>query len=344
VQRLAQETAEMTVIGLDIGGANLKAAAAAGTARSRPFALWKRPGNLAAELRQLLLGWPPVTRFAITMTGELCDCFVDRSDGVRHILSAVVEVAGRAPVHVWRTDGRFASLEESLTDPLPAASANWLALATFACRFVNNSPALVLDVGSTTTDIVPVIDGRPAPLGRDDASRLDSRELIYTGVRRTPICALLDLGEGMAEFFATTLDVYLILGMLAENERDCDTADGRPATREFASARLARMLGSDGPPPETIQRFAERIAMRQRDLIAKALMKVATALPQPPQRIVTAGSGSFLAQAAIDEFGRASFSNPEVIDLRKNLGQESSTAACARAVATLLTETEPLFN
>ena len=44
----------MAIIGLDIGGANLKAATADGAAQSRPFALWKRPRELAAELNKLL--------------------------------------------------------------------------------------------------------------------------------------------------------------------------------------------------------------------------------------------------------------------------------------------------
>jgi len=330
----------MNVIGLDIGGANLKAARLGGAARLRPFALWKRPDDLIDELRQLLSGWPAADRFAVTMTAELCDCFADRSAGVRHVLGAVAQVTGQKPVQIWRTDGRFASLTESSTDPMPAASANWLALATFASRFASNSSAVVLDVGSTTTDITPLLDGRPIPAGRTDRDRLQSRELVYIGGRRTPICALLEPGEGMAEFFATTLDVGLIVGAIQENEHDRDTADGRPATRVHANARLARMLGADAEiiSNEAIHRFAKRLARTQRDAIVSALETVVARLPQMPKAAVLCGSGGFVAASALQEFSRRRQLGLEIIDLHRYLGPEASTAACALAVATLLSE------
>src|SRR5437867_4457715 len=95
------------VLGLDVGGANLEAAHTGGAARSRPFPLWKRPHDLAAALRALVAVLPPADRVAVTMTGELCDCFPTSRDGVRHILAAVAAVFPPPAVRVWRTDGRF---------------------------------------------------------------------------------------------------------------------------------------------------------------------------------------------------------------------------------------------
>src|SRR5207302_4679388 len=127
------------------------------------------------------------------------------------------------------------------------------------------------DIGSTTTDLVPLRDGKPIPSGRSDPERLRHRELVYTGIRRTPVCALLGSG-GAAEWFATTLDVYLILGELAEHRGDCDTADGRPATRDGAHARLARMLCADRETSTEaqIRRLALRIRNRQLRLLRRA--------------------------------------------------------------------------
>src|SRR5689334_4768543 len=178
------------VLGLDIGGANLKAAHSSGAARSRPFALWKSPAALPGALRQLLRGWPPYDLLAVTMTGELCDCFATKREGVRALLDAV-SAAGAVPARVWLTDGRLVGIGAARSRPLRAAAANWLALATFAGRFAPRGPALLIDVGSTTTDIVPLMDGRPVPRGRTDAQRLRCDELAYTGVIRTPLCALL---------------------------------------------------------------------------------------------------------------------------------------------------------
>src|SRR5262249_58388006 len=141
-------------------------------------------------------------------------------------------------------DGRRVALDTARKDPLPVAAATWLALATFAGRQAPRGPALLIDIGSTTTDIVPLLDGRPVPRGRTDTERLHASELAYTGVIRTPLCAILGT-RGMAEFFATTRDAFLLLGRLPEDSSDCDTADGRPATRVCAEARIARMIGAD---------------------------------------------------------------------------------------------------
>ena len=84
----------MDVLGLDIGGANLKAAHTHDVARLRPFALWKDPAGLADALRGLLRGWPPFDLLAVTMTGELCDCFESKRQGVAAILDAVEAAAG----------------------------------------------------------------------------------------------------------------------------------------------------------------------------------------------------------------------------------------------------------
>src|SRR5262245_29735015 len=215
------------MLGLDIGGANLKAVYLSGACRSVPFALWRSPGELAPRLGELVASLPPADALAVTMTGELCDCFACKRDGVEHILTAVESVAGGRAVHVWLTTGRFADPADVRRSPLLAAASNWLALATWAGRLAASGPALLIDIGSTTADLVPLEDGRPTPLGRSDPERLKCRELVYTGVRRTPVCAL--LGEdGAAEWFATTQDVYLVLGESAEAPGDCDTADGRP--------------------------------------------------------------------------------------------------------------------
>ena len=119
-----------SVLGLDVGGANLKAAHAGGAARSRPFALWKNPGGLADALRGLIAEMPSAELLAVTMTGELCDCFESKRQGVIAILDAVEEAAAGKPIRVWRTDGQFVDLAAARNTPLKAAAANWLALAT----------------------------------------------------------------------------------------------------------------------------------------------------------------------------------------------------------------------
>jgi len=329
------------VLGLDIGGANLKAASfsagQAGRALTLPFPLWKQPAQLPEALAALLAVLPGADRLAVTMTGELCDCFAGKREGVNAILDAVARAAGKTPVVVWSTLGKLLSVAEARREPLKVASANWHALATFWGRALTDGPALLLDIGSTTTDIIPLVEGRPCPTGWTDPERLRSGELYYAGVRRTPLIGLM---EGAAELFATTLDVFLLLDMVPQRPEDCDTADGRPATCAGAQARLARMLCGDletTTEEERIQ-LARDVHFRLVARLARAVGQVARRLPGPPYRVAISGSGEFLARQVL-RFQDA-FPPPSLVSMTSHLGQEVSAAACAFAVAVLCTERE----
>ena len=167
----------MPAVGWDIGGVNTKAARVDGGAVlsvvGRPYEIQRDPAALTPLLRQMAgdLGAPDAPLHAVTMTAELCDCFESKRVGVRAVLASVAQVACGRPVGVWTLYGRFVHLAAALEDPLPAAAANWLAAATLAGRIVANGFAVYLDVGSTTTDIVPISDGQPSPQGRTDAER-----------------------------------------------------------------------------------------------------------------------------------------------------------------------------
>jgi probable H4MPT-linked C1 transfer pathway protein len=327
----------METLGLDIGGANLKAAHSQGQARSVPFALWRNPTGLADALRHLVQGWPAFDLLAVTMTGELCDCFESKRHGFHAILDAVTAAAGNVPVRVWQTDGALTRPEIARSQPLLAAASNWLALAVYAGRFAPTGEALLMDIGSTTTDIVPLLEGVPRPQGRTDPERLRSQELVYTGVRRTPLCAL--AGSNVAaELFATTLDVFLVLGAIPENPQDTDTADGRPATRAAAHGRLARMLCADLETSTEEERitFADHVLLRQVFALRTAAEFVAKRLPRPPQTFVISGAGEVLAKLVMRH--TPILSNCPAVSLERKLGPEISRAACAYAVAVLACE------
>jgi len=329
-------TRSRSALGIDIGGANLKAAHVSGATRLQAFDLWKHPADLADALRDLLRDLPPLDFLAVTMTGELCDCFASKREGVQTILDAVALVADSCAVGVWHTGGGFLGLPAARARPLAVAAANWHALASFCGRLAPRGPALLLDVGSTTTDVVPLVDGIPLPRGRTDPERLQFRELVYTGVRRTPLCALLG-GDGAAELFATTLDVYLLLGLLPEDPTSCRTADGRPATRTAAHGRLARMICADTETSTSEQRLrlAQDLADRQARLIRQAVDIVAQHLPAPPQAIILSGSGEFLGRRALELEPAC---GDTVLSLADSLGPQVSATACAHALAILASE------
>jgi len=325
-----------SVLGLDIGGANLKAAHTSGSACLHPFELWKTPSNLPEALLDLLKTMPKSDLLAVTMTGELCDCFESKRQGVQAILEAAKLAAESTPVLVWTTTGCFKNAEDAQADYMKTAAANWLALATWAGRFVPSGTGLVIDVGSTTTDIVPLLNGRPVPRGLTDPERLHCRELVYAGVRRTPVCALLG-GEGAAEFFATTQDVYLLLGEMPPDPNDRRTADGRPATVEAAHARMARMICAEKETCslEGATGLAREVYTRQLALLQSAVAQVSADLSSPPRTAVISGSGEFLARRLVA--GSAS-DRISTISLAEKLGPGISSVACAYAVAMLAQE------
>jgi (4-(4-[2-(gamma-L-glutamylamino)ethyl]phenoxymethyl)furan-2-yl)methanamine synthase len=337
-----------TVLGLDIGGANLKAATSDRRARSVPFALWKHPDRLPAALAELAADFADCDEIAVTMTGELCDCFETKRDGVNCILNAVRNVSRSRPVWVWGTDGTWRHTEDAKNDYLTVAAANWHATATFVgSRYVPTAAGLLIDIGSTTTDIIPIVDWKPAATGRTDPERLNSLELVYTGVGRTPVAALLGTGVA-AELFATSLDAYLLLGQVAESPEFTDTADGRPATATHAHARLSRMLCGDPVITDRVATadLAARIADRQLELVRYAVRSVAVATFVRMKRrssnaklsVVVAGAGEFVARKVISE---STYFQEEVESLSDRLGPVLSACAPAYAVATLLAERRP---
>jgi len=333
-----------TVLGLDIGGANLKAATPDGRAVSVPFALWKQPEKLPAALGELVRQFPDAEEFSVTMTGELCDCFETKRDGVNAIVTAVLNVSRSWPARFWSTAGRFRNSEEARAEWLGVASANWHALATFVGAYNPRGTTLLLDIGSTTTDIIPILDGQPWTRGKTDPERLREGELIYTGVKRTPLCALLPPGVHAAELFATTQDVYLLTGHTAEDEADTDTADGRPATRRHAHARISRMLCGDPemtPIAET-ERLAKLMQERQFELLrqpVEMLVRRVNGLLHESigtrRLAVVSGSGEFLARQVLEPF---SSNFTDFISLTDRLGGTVATCAPAYAVAKLAQE------
>lgn len=333
----------MGVLALDIGGAYLKAADGLGYADSQFFSLWKNPGGLAAALDRVVEEAPPAERLLATMTGELADCFNSKIEGVSAILSALGTVAGKRELGIYLTDGAIVPVASALSRPIEAAASNWHALARFAARYVRTGGGLLLDIGSTTSDVIPIVNNAPAAVGRTDSERMLHGELIYTGVERSPVCAVATAfpwrGQQCPtahEVFATTLDAYLILGDLPEDPAATNTADGRPATREAARDRLARSICADRESfsDEDAEAAASAIARAQAAKISVAVQGVMRGMQMRPTTIVISGQGEFLARRLLDRLRLPA----DVISLAEKLGPEVSRCATAHALAVMSRE------
>ena len=335
-------------LALDIGGANLKWADGCGLAGSCVFPLWKQPEQLAAALAEILASATLPQLVAVTMTGELADCFRTKRDGVAAIVQAVNQAVAQLDpqqaidIRVYGVDGRWHTPAQACERPLTVAASNWHALASYAARWIPDS-GLLVDIGSTTSDLIPIRDGRPVSAGLTDPERLASGELAYTGVWRSPLCGIVkrlpwreQSCRVAQELFATTVDAYLVLGDIAEQPAELATADGRPATREFAHDRLARAICADRELFEWSDavRAAEVVAQAQLDDLAKALQQVSECLETAPQTVVISGQGEFLARRLVERC----LPSVEIVSLSSRLGAHVSQAAPAHALAVLARE------
>ena len=243
------------IIGLDVGGANLKYASADGArAYSKAFPMWRLWEQLSSSLENDLCQFGAIDTLAVTMTGELADCFVDRRQGVQHIVKHVQGAAQTLAiknVQYYGVDGEFHAAADAAQQVDTVAAANWHALASCVAQSTPKD-AVVVDIGSTTTDIIPISGGQVATDARTDFDRLACGSLVYVGCQRTPACALVQRltyrGKSIAvmnEFFATIDDARLILARTPSEPSNTDSADGNPRTPEYALNRISRLIGLD---------------------------------------------------------------------------------------------------
>ncbi len=322
----------MSVMGVDIGGANVKYAGGDGRTLAREFPMWRMPDKLAGTLAGDIAALGSPRSLAITMTGELADCFIDREVGVQHIVDSVEQAAkhlGIEDVLYYAARQGFLASVETRSNIDHVAASNWHALASYVGKSIGTD-ALLIDIGSTTTDLIPISTGQIATSAVTDHDRLREGTLVYVGCERTPVCALVSSvtvrGYRVAvmnELFATIDDARLVMGT-AQPSADCGTADGRSRTSEFAKSRLARMVGLDrrGFTDDDAACVAEQVIDAAKCRISEAMCRV----DQTPGHYILSGHGDDLLMP---------LDSANVIRLSQAWGAEVSRCAPAYAVAKL---------
>jgi probable H4MPT-linked C1 transfer pathway protein len=345
----------MRVIGWDIGGANIKATYMEIEDEKvfkiktivRYFPIWiEGIESLPIILDELKREMSEASFDAIglTMTAELSDVYETKREGVNHVLDCIKEVFPKEQIFVLDTNSRLKSVEEAREDYLKVASANWAGTAWMVSKWVKD--CILLDVGSTTTDIIPIIRGRIMARGKTDLERLATGELIYTGALRTNVATIVKavpvrgiMTRVSSELFALSGDVHLILGNISEDDYKTETADKRGKTRKEALSRLARIVCADTDmlKEEEIVAIANYVYMKQSDRIADGLMQVygsIRTLVKDRLSLVLTGIGrNFLGRKSAE---RLRFES--VIDLAQIIGKEAAIATPSLAVALMVVE------
>jgi probable H4MPT-linked C1 transfer pathway protein len=287
-------------------------------------------------MAQLSVELPHV--MAVTMTAELSDVFVTKREGVLYVVDNVLATFPNCASYALDLSGEFVPLIEARTRPLGFAAANWLATALFVAKSHPN--CLLIDVGSTTTDIIPIVEGHVACQGRADMDRLMFGELVYTGALRTNLAAIVQAvpvrGRACpisAEYFAVSGDVHLILGHLRADDYVFPSPDGRSPTIESARQRLARLVCADAEmlSAAEIDELARYIHYQQLGQISAAILQVRSRFADRSDLpVVALGSGASIAAEASRRLGLT------VLDWEAQWGREAAAVAPCVAVAHLL--------
>jgi probable H4MPT-linked C1 transfer pathway protein len=352
---LSRKEDEMTtVVGWDLGGANLKLArierGRIGHAAIIPCPMRQDASKFDDVLAEALPLCPPGAVHVVTMTGELSDVFSDRAEGVAYLVGMMREATeGEALFYAGRAG--FLDCIRAVERSSEVASANWHASAALLAAFFPE--ALFLDVGTTTTDLIPLKGGEVAVRFYSDGERLAEGELVYLGVVRTPVMAVARAVtfkgrvQGIAaERFATMADIWRLLGELSADADPYPTPDLKGKSTQESAARLARMLGRDADEAgllawiDVARHFAEcqlvEIETAARELLARE--EIAEDAP-----LIGAGCGRFIARQVAQRLGRSYQDFADLIDCPPELREMA--AICAPAVALgLLAERELLVS
>ena len=255
----------MKIAGFDIGGANTDLAIVEyenGEIKDiqtvfEYLPMWsqnERLGNVLYDLIEKICPVDEIDAVGISMTAELVDAFETKAQGVLDI-ATTCEKLFDCPVAYIGTD-KVLSLAELIANPIEVAAANWIATSHIVAEIEKD--CIFVDTGSTTTDIIPIKDGKECAKGRTDFERSSTGELVAS------------------ELFAITADVYNVLDLIKDEDYVCATCDGAGKSKEESARRISRVVCADLDilSMDDIKEMADYIHKEQVKQIAAGLKEV----------------------------------------------------------------------
>ena len=342
-------------IGWDLGDTDLKAVLLdrAGSPRSASLVacpLWQGLDRLAAGVDQILDQFGhPKARHAVTMTAERADLFESRADGVAAVIAFMRDRFPGETLLIYAGAAGLIGPDAAIGLHAQVASASWMATATLAASHLRQG--LLVNVGSTTVDLVPFSDHEVLAWGASDHERLLHGELLYSGVAGTSLIALtrqVPFGGVwvplLTDHFATTADVYRLTGALPEHANPPLGGDGREKGMAASARRLARMLGLDVASPDLgvwIQTAGYLAECHLRGLGDAAVCLLSRGDLSPRAPIIGAGVGRFLAARLAERLQRPYLGFESLFPAQSSEMPEVADCAPAAAVASLAAESYP---
>ncbi|MFO8020125.1 MAG: hydantoinase/oxoprolinase family protein [Promethearchaeia archaeon] len=351
------------ILGLDIGGANTKAAflqyknglIIEGSSYIEYFPFWvKTLNDIPQMLERVTKKLSDISKIkdlknslssvAVTITAELSDAFQTKKEGILTILNALEQVFPSEKLYFISITSQFLSLKRARKNYEKIAAANWVSTALFVGHFI--SDCILIDAGSTTIDIIPILRGKPVAKGYNDVTRMVNHELIYTGGLRATIPSITHFipyrGKKVRisfEKFALVSDVHRILNNISEKEYTNDTADNRGKSVDECYARLAKIICMDLNmiSRDELDHIAKYVYEKQKDIIKREynlffedLISRHSQFSKNTPIIITGLSANFLVQPCLEELGFEKIHEYEkVVDIPDQVGSSAFAVAGA---------------
>jgi probable H4MPT-linked C1 transfer pathway protein len=305
------------------------------------FPVWKNPDKLSKTLTKLtrkLTKSKRVDLVTVTMTAELSDAYRTKREGVNRILIQIEKAFPTKRALILDVDAKLRTIQEARAEPIEVAAANWAATGWMISQLKKDCVAI--DVGSTTTSVIPILNGSIVAEGKTDLEKLINGELLYTGALRTNVAAIVHnipvrsgIAQVSSELFAQSADIHLILGNISEREYTVETADGKGVNRQDSLARFARVVCADMEmlSEQEIMVMAQYVYEMQVEQIAIGLRKVRGRMNKRGREyaaVVTGLGRNFLAGKAALKGG---FS--KIVDFGELVGGDVARVSTAFAVA-----------
>ena len=351
----------MIILGLDIGGANTKAAIIKfeehkikqSVSHIEYFPFWEKTlTDIPEMLKKVISKLQEHYKFyikdidfiATSITAELSDAFQTKKEGIQIILKALTEVFSNEKMRFISTESKFLNFKEAQNNYLAISAANWVSTALFLGSYIPN--CILVDGGSTTVDIIPIYNSLPVAKGKTDIQRLTNHELIYTGGLRATIPSITHFvpykGKTVRvsfEKFALISDVHRILKNITESEYINETADKRSKSLENCYARLSKVICMDinTISIENLDELAKyiyekqlKIIIQEIELFMSGLIKRYPQFLEDPMFVITGSSADFLIRKSLDELGYNNISNfKDIIPIPDNTSSSAFAVAGA---------------
>lgn len=296
------------MLGMDIGGVSTKVSIFHPSGRLAahfrlPFAIAQEWSRWVTWFDRWMASCPflrgqTLTAVVVSVTAELSDAFTSKADGVDQMTRALEALFGTA-VRMVTHQGMLVTMAQARHRVWDVAAANWMPTARWIGRHV--ADAIMIDIGSTTTDIIPIVGGRPDPEGRSDVERLQTGELVYLGIERTPVNSLAAQvpfrGKSVpvaGELFAQSGDAWRVAGYAGMDTMHHVPVDGRTWSRTDCRRRLAKIICADLTQmrPEEIKHLATYLVSRQMARTYDALTRLARTRFASPVPVYVVGQGA----------------------------------------------------